>query len=320
MANQKSASNSTKPKVVITSVTDLVRINLKGLLSNRQTDIAINNAFIDAYENWEKTRKEGVKWKFTHPIPSLNRKKRNVEEWSQKSLAKALNVDIAIIRKIFEPKRSKGSGRLTVDEVVELALVFNVTPGYLMQPLREHLEGDVPYMIESVRPSGMTVSARDWLLWVHGISTADGSSSRGLEQNLMSLTPEIGMDINSKRRFWPHDELDRVAAAQYVSPISAMLESQSNPVPGHLMSDAVLTDDKPLDLSTRAKSAISRYHARTKYALAYMQHVRQAFRMVDREFNQKYVRQDIEWCLNRMREDLTRIAANHDAVSKEMEK
>lgn len=312
MADKTSSQKKTPPSKIILSITDLVRVNLKGLLSTRQANVAINNAFIDAYEEWEKTQKSGKFWKFTHSLPGLNREKRSVEVWSQANLAKALDVDVAIVRKIFDSKNSKGSGRLSIDEVVELAYLFDVTPGYLMQPLREHLENDVTYVIESIRPKGVEVKARDWLLWVHSVSTADGTNSRSLEQNLMSLTPELNLSINSKRQMWPQDELNRIAEAQYVSPVSAMIVAQSNPVPGHVMSGLSMPQDHPMDSTSRSSSPITRLHIRTRAALAFMHHVRQAIRMVEKEHNPKYVKEDIEWVLNRMREDLSQIAKNID--------
>lgn len=304
------------PKVgqrVDASITDLVRTNLKGLLSNRQANTVIHNAFIDAYEEWEKTQKSVGIWKFTHAIQGLNRTKRNVEEWSMAQLARDLGVDVGIMRKIFDRRLDKGTNRLGIDDVVELALVFNVTPGYLLQPLREHLELDATYFFETIGSTGFKVKARDWLLWVHGLGRADGSNSRSMEENLMSLTPQVGLDISSKRAIYPEDELNRIAEAQYASPVSAMLEAQSHPVPGHLMSKPEVPIDHPMDKMVPASTALGRLHARTRAALAFMHHTRQALRLVEQEAHPDYVREDIEWVLSRMREDLSRISVNIEA-------
>lgn len=309
----KKINNQSAPKEgvrVDASITDLVRTNLKGLLSNRQANTVIHNAFIDAYEEWEKTQKSAGLWKFRYPIPGLNRSKRNVEEWSVAQLARDLGVDVGIMRKVFDRKTDKGTDRLGIDDVVELALVFNVTPGYLLQPLREHLETDATYFFETIGINGFAVKARDWLLWVHGFSTPDGSNSRSMEENLMSLTPQIGLDINSKRQIFPQDELERISAAQYTSPVSAMLEAQSHPVPGHLMSKLELPSDHPMNQMVPEKTALGRLHARTRAALAFMHHARQAVRLAEKEADPRYAKEDIEWVLCRMREDLSRISVN----------
>lgn len=318
----KKSVNQQTPKEgqrVDASITDLVRTNLKGLLSNRQANTVIHNAFIDAYEEWEKTQKSVGIWKFTNAIPGLNRTKRNVEEWSMAQLARDLGVDVGIMRKIFDRKVDKGTDRLGIDDVVELALVFNVTPSYLLQPLREHLELDAIYFFENIGSDGYTVKARDWLLWVHGLSTSNGSNSRSMEENLMSLTPKAGLNISSKRAIFPEDELNLIAEAQYISPVSAMIEAQSHPVPGHLMSKPEVPIDHPMDKMVPASTALGRLQARTRAALAFMHHTRQAIRLVEQEANPKYVREDIEWVLSRMREDLSRISVNLEVKGGEEE-
>lgn len=319
------ATKSTNKRVlregqqVDASITDLVRTNLQGLLSNRQANTVIHNAFIEAYEEWEKTQKSVGIWKFTQVITGLSRAKRNIEEWSMAQLARDLGVNVGVMRKIFDRKAEKGTDRLGIDDVVELALVFNVTPGYLLQPLREHLEVDATYFFENLGINGYKVKARDWLLWVHGLSTADGSNSRAMEENLMSLTPQTGVDFNSKRLIFPEDEVERIAAAQYTSPISAMLEAQSHPVPGYLMSKPEIPSDHPIDQIVPAKTRLGRFQARTRAALAFMHHTRQALRLVEQEANSNYVREDIEWVLSRMREDLSRISVNLEVEGGEKE-
>jgi hypothetical protein len=41
-----------------------------------------------------------------------------------------------------------------------------------------------------------------------------------------------------------------------------------------------------------------------------MHHARQALRLVEKEANTRYAKEDIEWVLSRMREDLSRISIN----------
>ena len=124
----------------------------------------------------------------------------------------------------------------------------------------------------------------------------------------MSLTPEMGMDIDSSRAIWPHEELDRIVNAQYTSVVSAMIHAQSNPLPAHQMSNLDIPSPHPFDSLTEPDSDINRIQRQTQATLAYMHHVRQAIRMIETDGRDKWVKEDIEWCLDRMREDLSAIA------------
>ena len=146
--NQKNTTDF-KPLRVTASITDLVRTNLKGLLSDKQSDAAIHNAYVDAYEEFLKTGKNGSPWSFKYGIPNFNFAKRDKKRWSMARLAAGMGVDVGVMRRIFEPKKNKGSDELGIDEVIEMALIFEVTPGYLLQPLREHLERNATLFFEN---------------------------------------------------------------------------------------------------------------------------------------------------------------------------
>ena len=305
--NQKNTTDF-KPLRVTASITDLVRTNLKGLLSDNQSDAAIHNAYVDAYEEFLKTGKNGSPWSFKYGIPNFNFAKRDKKRWSMARLAAGMGVDVGVMRRIFEPKKNKGSDELGIDEVIEMALIFEVTPGYLLQPLREHLERNATLFFENIGPNGFEVTAREWLVWVHGIRAPKEKFGTDMERNLMSLTPEMGMDIDSSRAIWPHEELDRIVNAQYTSVVSAMIHAQSNPLPAHQMSNLNIPSPHPFDSLTAADSDINRIQRQTQATLAYMHHVRQAIRMIETDGRTKWVKEDIEWCLDRMREDLSAIA------------
>ena len=305
--NQKNTTDF-KPLRVTASITDLVRTNLKGLLSDKQSDAAIHNAYVDAYEEFLKTGKNGSPWSFKYGIPNFNFAKRDKKRWSMARLAAGMGVDVGVMRRIFEPKKNKGSDELGIDEVIEMALIFEVTPGYLLQPLREHLERNATLFFENIGPNGFEVTAREWLVWVHGIRAPKEKFGTDMERNLMSLTPEMGMDIDSSRAIWPHEELDRIVNAQYTSVVSAMIHAQSNPLPAHQMSNLNIPSPHPFDSLTAADSDINRIQRQTQATLAYMHHVRQAIRMIETDGRDKWVKEDIEWCLDRMREDLSAIA------------
>lgn len=305
--NQKNETGF-KPLRVTASITDLVRTNLKGLLSDKQSDAAIHNAYVDAYEEFLKTGKNGSPWSFKYGIPNFNFAKRDKKRWSMARLAAGMGVDVGVMRRIFEPKKNKGSDELGIDEVIEMALIFEVTPGYLLQPLREHLERDATLFFENIGPNGFEVTAREWLVWVHGIRAPKEKFGTDMERNLMSLTPEMGMDIDSSRAIWPHEELDRIVNAQYTSVVSAMIHAQSNPLPAHQMSNLDIPSPHPFDSLTEPDSDINRIQRQTQATLAYMHHVRQAIRMIETDGRDKWVKEDIEWCLDRMREDLSAIA------------
>ena len=305
--NQKNETGF-KPLRVTASITDLVRTNLKGLLSDKQSDAAIHNAYVDAYEEFLKTGKNGSPWSFKYGIPNFNFAKRDKKRWSMARLAAGMGVDVGVMRRIFEPKKNKGSDELGIDEVIEMALIFEVTPGYLLQPLREHLERNATLFFENIGPNGFEVTAREWLVWVHGIRAPKEKFGTDMERNLMSLTPEMGMDIDSSRAIWPHEELDRIVNAQYTSVVSAMIHAQSNPLPAHQMSNLDIPSPHPFDSLTEPDSDINRIQRQTQATLAYMHHVRQAIRMIETDGRDKWVKEDIEWCLDRMREDLSAIA------------
>ena len=120
----KKSSNqeeSREPYDVKASITDLVRLNLRGLLNIRQSNTVVNNAFIQAFDNWEKNRKSGNLWKLFHLILGANQSIRSREEWSLARLAAELKVDVSVMRKIFDAKNRKGTEQISIDDVVELA-------------------------------------------------------------------------------------------------------------------------------------------------------------------------------------------------------
>jgi hypothetical protein len=74
------------------------------------------------------------------------------------------------------------------------------------------------------------------------------------------------------------------------------------------MSNLDIPSQHPLDSLTATKTDINRIQLQTQATLAYMQHVRQALRMIETEGRAKWAKEDIEWCLDRMREDLSKIS------------
>jgi hypothetical protein len=74
------------------------------------------------------------------------------------------------------------------------------------------------------------------------------------------------------------------------------------------MSNLNIPSPHPFDSLTEPDSDINRIQRQTQATLAYMQHVRQALRMIETDGRTKWVKEDIEWCLDRMREDLSAIA------------
>lgn len=315
---RKNESKALKKTIVDLSVTDLVRANVIGLLAHYQGDLELSNAFADAYENFIKTGKnQSAIWKFTHAMFGYEPKKRKLDELSIAKLAKNLEVDVAVLRTIFEKKRKKGSKEISVDELVWMAKLFKVAPSYLLQPLREHLEEDATLRFVFPKRFSLNVKAREWLLWVHGIRPLNGVSGQSFEENMMALTPEPGMNVSTRREIWPSDEIDRISRALYESPVSAMIHAQSNPVPGHLMSDANPPTPHPLDEIKPATTEAERLHRRTRGVLAYMQHVRQTLRFIEESIERSDARKDIEWGLNRMREDLSQISINIEKMEQD---
>lgn len=295
------------------TVTELVRLNLNGLLSHYQGELEVNNAFTAAYLEYEKTGKNvSIIWKFTNRILNFEPKKRKIEELSLAKIAQGLQVDISVLRSIFEGARRKGSPEISVEEVVWMAKLLDVAPSYLLQPLRVHLENDVTLLFKSKGKFQFEVKAREWLLWVHSLRPLTGLSSRTFEESMMKLTPEPNARISSKRDIWPSDEMQRIGNALYSSPVSAVIHAQSEPIPGHLMSDSRPPIPHPLDVLQAGKTYLDRLHRRTRAALACMQHVRQVLRFTEEASEDRKFKLDVDWCLNRIREDLSLIYANRE--------
>jgi hypothetical protein len=94
-----------------------------------------------------------------------------------------------------------------------------------------------------------------------------------------------------------------------------MIHAQSNPLPAHQMSNLDIPGKHHFDSLTAAKTDIHRIQLQTQATLAYMQHVRQALRMIETGGRARWAIEDIEWCLDRMREDLSAIAFYGDESS-----
>ena len=311
---------ATKPgKVMVqqrvkTTITQLVRNNVSALLRDRLAIDLINNELLRQYTAWLQGERTKSKFEFKGTLP-INGKLVDTSRWTPERLAKAVDAQIGDIRRIFEPESGKGVPRLWIDEIIPVAVKLGVSPGFLLQPLREDLENNSLLVFPYFGEHEMSVLAQDWFVWVHGFEALPAQGQSEFARRMTVLSGTRNLPVGNVNQMEYDIELERISSAAIFSPISAYMEASEWPM-GDLVSSSFQEHRRPnvhpFDLAVSEKTVVGRMQKRIKLVFIYMTHVRMALRLVQSAHRKNSVPSDIEWAINKLRNDLALLAVNQE--------
>ncbi len=324
---QKAITPLPKPKklqqvMVTRTLTELVRGNLVALLRDRIAADKMHNAMVDAYEHWSRTGRKIGDYLFT-PGSLDGVKKRDVMQWTPDRLHKSSGIPKAVIRKVFEEpvvkKSSKskstkpvGQKLLRIEEVIPLAVIFGVTPGYLLQPFREDLENYSLLSITGFGKEDLVVNAHDWFAWVHGFRALPHQGGRTIEERLTYLSATADTKLLKPHEMDAPEELKRFLASTYGSEVNATIIAN---LQFHPLTTPAAREPHPMDSATRKRGQVARLRWRLVKQFSYMTNARRALRLVNEIEDPELLKRAIDWSIEMMRDDLSAFAANKDEVS-----
>lgn len=318
----KPKKKTLQQQLVTRTITELVRGNLVALLRDRIAADKMHNAMIDAYEHWTKTGRKIGDYLFTPGIlDGVNR--RDVMRWTPDRLHKSSGIPKAVIRKIFEEPVVKKSTKamstkpvgqklLRVDEVIPLAVIFGVTPGYLLQPFREDLENYSLIQLTGFGKEDWVVNAHDWFAWVHGFRSLPVQGGSTIEERLTYLSATKDTKLLKPHEMDAPEELKRFVASTYGSEVNATIVAN---IQFHPLTTPPASNPHPMDSSTRKRTQVERIRWRLVKQFSYMTNARRALRLVNEIDDPELLKGAIDWSINMMRDDLSAYAANKDDVS-----
>ena len=316
----KRETGSLQQKKIQVSCAVLVRLNLNALLRDLATKDQHWNEMLDEYEEFMRLGdKYKGRWRFKSGSYD-NSKKLDYQRWAMSRLAKRLyviddanpNKDIVgRVRKIINSRQSKGSDDLPIEEVVRFAIEVGVSPTYLLQPLREWLETDSILEFVNFGPTGLTISARDWLLYVHGLKGIGGRELPDFYGQMLNFSAEQGLFADASKPYFLNEEEERISNAKR-SPIVPKVEGKRFPKYGHEYSDdaPTLPEPHPMDLLPAPASYLQRVHARTRAVILLLHLIRHAFLVADSDVGMSHRKEDIEWYLNQLRVAFSELGKN----------
>ena len=316
----KRETGSLQQKKIQVSCAVLVRLNLNALLRDLATKDQHWNEMLDEYEEFMRLGdKYKGRWRFKSGSYD-NSKKLDYQRWAMSRLAKRLyviddanpNKDIVgRVRKIINSRQSKGSDDLPIEEVVRFAIEVGVSPTYLLQPLREWLETDSILEFVNFGPTGLTISARDWLLYVHGLKGIGGKELPDFYGQMLNFSAEQGLFADASKPYFLNEEEERISNAKR-SPIVPKIEGKRFPKYGHEYSDdaPTLPEPHPMDLLPAPTTYLQRVHARTRAVILLLHLIRHAFLVADSDVGMSHRKEDIEWYLNQLRAAFSELGKN----------
>ncbi len=307
------------PRIIELTITEMVRWNVHSILRNFVAeDIRV------AQEIEEYLKKIGSKR--VKKITADNsiifeedgslREKPDYQRWGARRLSTRL-------KRKSESSYGKAIGgqeseklHLNVEELVHFSLLLGVAPAYLLQPTLEQLEHNYLLRLKDVGDPDFEVRAVPWLLWVHGLrplKQLDVSAFLFRMRELSTAAINIGsvnkpipampkVDVSSPDGI--DQDLKRWDQARK-SPISALVDGVSIPEHGGPITSP--PSSHPID-ALKYGSTTENFDQNTKAYNLLMHHVRQAVVYMNDSNRQEDRITDIEWFLDRIREDLSAIA------------
>jgi hypothetical protein len=318
-----------KPPVVVDlKITEMIRWNVHSLLRNFVAEDIRRAQEIEEYlkkvgSNKTKKLVNINSYKFDED-DSLE-DKPDYQRWGARRLSK-------LLKRKSESSYGKAIGgqdsekiHLTAEELIHFSLLLGVSPAYLLQPTLDQLEYNDLLRLKDVGNPDFEVRAVSWMLWVHGIrplKELDPDSFLFRMRELSTNPINVGAvnkpipampKVNVSSPDGIHQDEKRWDQARK-SPISALVDGVSKPEHGASITSP--PSAHPIDaliLGTTTEN----FHQNTKAYNLLMHHVRQAVVYMNNSNRQAEKVSDIEWFLDRIREDLSAITFFGDGSAPE---
>lgn len=315
-----------EPTVIDLTITEMIRWNVHSILRNFVAEDVQLAQEIEIYlkkVGSKKVKKATQTNSFIFEEDGSLREKPDYQRWGAKRLSQLLG------RK-SESSYGKSLGgqksqklHITAEELVHFSLLVGVSPSFLLQPTLDQLEHNYLLRLHDVGNPDYEVRAVPWLLWVHGLRPLRELSDeaflfrmRELSTNPINVgsvgnpTPAMPkVDVTSPEGI--DQDLKRWNQARN-SPISALVDGITTPEHGGPISAP--PSQHPLDYMTHGTMP-ENFYANTKAYNLLMHHVRQAVVYMNNLSRKSDRVNDIEWFLDRIREDLSAIAFFGDGIS-----
>ena len=307
------------PTIIELTITEMVRWNVHSILRNFVAeDIRVAQEIEEHLIKIgsKKVRKINSDNSIIFEEDGTLREKPDYQRWGARRLS-------ARLKRKSESSYGKSIGgqeseklHLNVEELVHFSLLLGVAPTYLLQPTLEQLERNYILRLKDVGDPDFEVRAVPWMLWVHGIRPLNELNPdtflfrmRELSTNPINVgsvdrpipaMPKV--DVSSPDGL--HQDVTRWDQARK-SPISALIDGITTPEHGGPITSP--PSKHPFDGFKRGTKFENFYQNVKSYNLL-MHHVRQAVVYMNNPNRQEDRIDDIEWFLDRIREDLSSIA------------
>jgi hypothetical protein len=309
----------TTPTVIELTITEMVRWNVHSILRNFVAeDIRVAQEIEDYLKRIgsKKVKKITSDNSIVFEEEETLREKPDYQRWGARRLS-------ARLKRKSESSYGKAIGgqeteklHLNVEELVHFSLLLGVAPTYLLQPTLEQLEHNYMLRLKDVGDPDFEVRAVPWLLWVHGLrplKQLDVSAFLFRMRELSTAAINIG-SVNKPIPAMPKVDVSSTDGIEQdvkrwdqarKSPISALVDGVTTPEHGGPITNPPSTH--PLDTLTYGTTT-ENFDQNTKAYNLLMHHVRQAVVYMNDSNRQADRIMDIEWFLDRIREDLSAIA------------
>jgi len=309
----------TPPVIIDLRITEMIRWNVHSILRNFIAEDIQLAQEIESYLKKLGSKKVKKPFKvnsFIFDEDGSLKEKPDFQRWSAARIAARIGrKSESSYGKMIGGKTSE-KVHITAEELIHLSLLLGVSPAYLLQPTLEQLEGNFILHLKEVGNPDFDVRAIPWHLWVHGVrplkqlnpeaflfrmrELSTNPTNVGSVSNPIPAMPKV--DVSSSEGL--DQDVKRWNQARK-SPVSALIEGVNTPEHGGVVTSPPVTH--PLDGLTLGTSA-ENLHLNAKSYNLLMHHVRQAVVYMNNPDRMQHRIDDIEWFLDRIREDLSAIS------------
>lgn len=318
MENKKKQLKS-PPVVVDLTITEMIRWNVHSVLRNFVAEDIRLAQEIEEYLKKigsKKTKRLVNVSSYIFEDDGSLREKPDYQRWGARRLSKML-------KRKSESSYGKAIGgqeseklHISAEELVHFSLLLGVSPAYLLQPTLDQLEHNDLLRLKDVGNPDFEVRSVSWMLWIHGVrplreldpdvflfrmrELSTNPINTGSMNKPIPSMPKV--DVSSPEGV--NEDVARWDQARK-SPISALVDGVSTP--DHKGQVTAPPNDHPIN-KMKLGTKIDNFYQNVKSYNLLMHHVRQAVVFMNNPDRQHERTEDIEWFLDRIREDLSAIS------------
>ncbi len=175
------------------TATDIVKRNINTLLAFQQAILARQ---LKGLSKAEDVDAGFLYWSSTeiNDLKRLSLDPNAYREISIVKLAAKMGRDKKQVERLFEYSTEGGKKTISIDDVVELAIAFNVPISALLRPTVEELDANMTISLEQVDMRGPVVEfeASEWMAWIYGLAPApNGWVLQYIERDLLNYDVQV---------------------------------------------------------------------------------------------------------------------------------